>query len=323
MKDLRPADPGLFFTKNDPEDPRLGERAHPAPSDGDFHLLGWADDEGIRLNGGRPGAAEAPDRIRKFLYKMTPPAAAAIRLIDWGNLSSSGPLPQRHLRARELAGEALGKGFVLSLGGGHDYGFPDAAAFCTRTLATNERPLVVNFDAHLDVRPADGPPHSGTPFRRLLEEFGDRVDFFEVGLQRHCNSPTHAAWAEQRGARLLWRDSIREQGGCARALARALESFRNRPCWVSLDIDAVSSQAAPGCSQSWETGLSAEETLLSLRFLRAHCRQQGLGVYEVSPPLDQDDRTSKLAALFLYETIFPTTRADVEPFARSLKEMAR
>ena len=37
-----------------------------------FCILGYPDDEGIKLNGGRTGAALAPTAIRQFLYKMTP-----------------------------------------------------------------------------------------------------------------------------------------------------------------------------------------------------------------------------------------------------------
>lgn len=316
MKELRPTDAGLYFTKNDPDDQRLGEtsRAGDSASKARFHLVGWADDDGIRLNGGRPGAAEAPARIRKYLYKMTPPLKVASPLIaDWGDLApatkgdlidGASELAKRHETARAVSRELLGKGTLFTLGGGHDYGFPDAAAFCAHTIAQGSRPVVLNFDAHLDVRPAANGFHSGTPFRRLLEEFGSKVDFVEVGLQRQCNSPVHAEWARSQGATLLWADALREQGGCTPAVSRALAAFRGRPLWVSLDIDAVTSSAAPGCSQSWETGLPAADVLQTLRFLRASMVFAGMGIYEVSPPLDHDDRTSKLAALCVYEMIF-------------------
>ena len=37
-------------------------------------LVGFPSDEGVQRNGGRAGAAEAPDEIRKQLYGLTPSA---------------------------------------------------------------------------------------------------------------------------------------------------------------------------------------------------------------------------------------------------------
>src|SRR6516162_11827277 len=35
-------------------------------------ILGFPQDEGVRRNHGRPGAAQAPDEIRSRLYRLTP-----------------------------------------------------------------------------------------------------------------------------------------------------------------------------------------------------------------------------------------------------------
>jgi hypothetical protein len=62
----------------------------------------------------------------------------------------------------------------------------------------------------------------------------------------------------------------------------------------------------PGCSQSWTTGLFTKDFMTSLSWLIANFDVRGLGIYEVSPPLDQDNRTSKLAALIAHKFIFST-----------------
>jgi formiminoglutamase len=294
----------LFFKKNDPADPRLGERARtvdprdltaPAPV-----LWGAPDDEGIRLNGGRPGAALAPNEIRRAFYKMTPPPRGPFpaEIFDVGNLSLSGSLADRHERARALSEELHRKShFTLSLGGGHDYGFPDAAGFVE--VYQNQKPLVINFDAHLDVRPVDKGPHSGTPFRRLLEGFPKKFEFWELGLQPQCNSRAHADWAEAQDTHLVFLEDLR---------ARAPEILwpetdAKRPCFISLDLDVFSSKEAPGCSASYATGLLVEDFLIWLEFLMTSFNVRGIGFYEVSPPLDSDNRTSKLAALILFHAL--------------------
>lgn len=311
---LTPTETSLFFTRQDPEDPRLGDFASASATDSSpsVQIFGWPDDEGIRLNGGRPGAAEAPDRIRRFLYKMTPSLTKDIpvQLWDRGNLAPSGrDLARRHEEARQLTAEAFRRGDrVLSFGGGHDYGFPDAAGFLDAFIRENVRPIVVNFDAHLDVRPVKDSFHSGTPFRRLLTSFPDQFDFIEIGLQPQCNSRFHAAWAKSQGAQLWMADDVRDEADFLSHLLTWVTRRLGQPLFISLDIDVIQSADAPGCSQSWALGLTPPAVQKIIDLFMDHLPTKGLGIYEVSPPLDHDDRTTKLAALFAHQFIFHDSR---------------
>src|SRR5438309_3423471 len=61
-----------------PDDPRLGEITEfwqggdVALAPGRAVLIGFPQDQGVRRNGGRIGAAEAPKEIRRWLYRLTP-----------------------------------------------------------------------------------------------------------------------------------------------------------------------------------------------------------------------------------------------------------
>lgn len=313
-----PTDPKLFFTRNDVSDPRLGEwvkpltlengeglAQHATPS---WTLLGYPDDEGIAMNGGRPGAKEAPHFIRTYFYKMTPSLLnpKVQNFLDLGNVPTELPLAERHERGREIIRAALTQGHrTLSLGGGHDYGYADGAGFIDYCLSQNQRPVVINFDAHLDVRPTDKGFHSGTPFNRLLTQYEGKFDFIEVGLQNQCNSLAHLNWAKSKGAQILLYQDLQEVG-LLRGLESLVQSFKGRPCLLSVDIDAFTSSEAPGCSQSWTTGIGVREFLPALKMLQSQMDVRSLAIYEVSPPLDHDHRTSKLAALILHHTVFNT-----------------
>ena len=76
--------------------------------------------------------------------------------------------------------------------------------------------------------------------------------------------------------------------------------LKPRPTYLSVDIDGFSNAYAMGCSQSWSTGFSPQGFFPLLQVLMSNLDVQVLGIYEVSPPLDLDDRTSKLAAQILY-----------------------
>src|SRR5439155_21579169 len=85
---LEPVSPPQGLLRR-PDDPRLSEIIefwqgdHAALAPGRAVLIGFPQDEGVRRNGGRTGAAEAPDEIRRWLYRLTPwDCQANIQLTD-------------------------------------------------------------------------------------------------------------------------------------------------------------------------------------------------------------------------------------------------
>lgn len=296
----------VFFQRGDTDDPRLGELvAQQEPSAPAIGIIGYPDDEGIRRNGGRAGSAEAPHAIRRVLYKMTPTKTKP-QFWDHGDLVVENSLEDRHKTARANAHSLLKKGHrLLSFGGGHDYGFADGAAFLDWARDHKLKPVVINFDAHLDVRPLDRGLTSGTPFFRLLNEFKE-FDFVEVGIQGQCNSNKHLEWVKNQGAQIL---SLEEAWASGKSLTDFLVDrlqdvfIKRRPAFVSVDIDAFAWPYAIGASQSWPTGLEPREFFPALDFILHRLDVRSLGIYEVSPPLEFDQGTSKLAALIAHKFI--------------------
>lgn len=310
MNLFTPASPDVFFKRGDPEDPRLGEIVLGSePVSPSIGILGYPDDEGIRRNGGRAGAGQGPHQIRRVLYKMTP-AKTALSFWDHGDLEIDGTLEDRHEKAKMEGLRLLQKGHrLLSFGGGHDYGYCDGWAFLTWAQTQKERPLIINFDAHMDVRPLDRGITSGTPFYRLLTEFEKAAvgfDFVEIGIQPQCNSLNHIKWATDRGVKIIY---LEEFLASTKTLVEYITTelgdklVKKRPTFLSVDIDAFSWPYAIGSSQSWPLGLEPIQFFPLLNFLLNRLNVKNLGIYEVSPPLEIDNGTSKLAALIAHRFI--------------------
>ncbi|MCB0407315.1 MAG: formimidoylglutamase [Bdellovibrionales bacterium] len=314
MSSLIETSPHLYFSKNDPFDIRLGDLVQ-APKTSTHPLIsicGYPDDEGIKNNGGRSGAHGGPDAIRNRFYRMTPPLENPHhfpQLKDIGNLNIGGfHLLERHEEISQLAFRALNQNsFWVGLGGGHDYGFPDGDAFLKKFGSKTKKPIIINFDAHLDVRPLKNGQviTSGTPFYRLLEKYPDQFHFVEIGIQPFCNSPQHFQWFKDHGGFCMTRPEILESPKTMKDFV--LEKLKEwhlltpkTPCYLSVDIDAFSTSFAIGCSQSWPSGLTPKEFFPCFKELCNIFSVCSLGVYEVSPELDQDDQTAKLAAEILY-----------------------
>ncbi|MBY0314826.1 MAG: formimidoylglutamase [Bdellovibrionales bacterium] len=306
MSQFEPCSTDLFFKSTKEGDKRLGEFVSPRRAPDSCIIAGYPDDEGIKLNGGRLGAALAPDLIRKHFYKMTPSpwASNAKSFFDLGNLKLNSPLEARHEAVKAVSYSHMEKGHRwIGLGGGNDYAYAEGAGFLRAQRNSKHRPLVINFDAHLDVRPTTQGLSSGTPFYRLLSdtELGE-FDFVEMGIQAHCNSPTHYEWAKSKGAKILTLEELNFKNNFVQTSLDTLAPLllSPRPTYLSLDMDSFSSAYAPGCSASYATGFIPHEFLTLFQILNQRLDVRCLGIFEVSPPLDIDERTAKLAAQVLH-----------------------
>jgi formiminoglutamase len=317
MSGFQAVNPSLLFSRRDPQDPRLGEivqavspvhtldeLSHVLPSRSAFVIGGYPDDEGIQINGGRKGAKDGPDAIRKFLYKMTPELASQAQptLLDIGNLVMNAPLAQRHETGREFAHHTLKAGHRwFALGGGHDFAYSDTTAFASAFT----KPLIINFDAHLDVRPTDRGLSSGTGFYRLLEAFPE-IDLIAIGIQKQCNSTAHLQWLKSKKGRVIFLEDLLSAKNAILPILDVAGDLLTlqRPTFLSVDMDVFDSSYAPGCSQSWPIGLQPGPFMHLLTELLRRLDVRGVGIYEVSPPLDVDDHTAKLAALILHQIIY-------------------
>jgi formiminoglutamase len=265
-------------------------------------ILGYPDDEGIEINGGRKGAALGPDQIRRWLYRMTPHPKRQLKgFTDLGNLPPQTSLDLRHEEGRKIVFEHLRQEHhVLALGGGNDYAYADGMAFLDSFQ--DQRPIIINVDAHLDVRETDKGLSSGTPFYRLLES-GVKFDFIELGIQSQCNSVKHWNYVEQKGGRILSFDELIDSGlslteFTVRALGDAL--LRRRPAFLAIDMDAFSWPYAVGTSAAWPLGLDPSDFYSCLQMFLKRLDVKVMGLYEVSPPLDQGGGTARLAAQFAH-----------------------
>lgn len=288
------------------DDPRLGQliggldRLDAA----DIVIFGVPTDEGIRRNGGRPGAAEAPDKIREYLAKLTPFAGPShkkqlsdLRIVDLGNVPG-GELEDMHELARAITSALIDKGkFVIALGGGHDVTYPLVKGYSV----ANPSPSLVNIDAHLDVRPRkEGKHHSGSSFRLLIEEGHiEGSQFTEFGIQPNAIAESHYNWLISQSASVrFFNDLFNPVKDFASLLASQGEH-----CYVSFDVDAIHAGAAPGVSAPAPVGLSADDALKMCYAAGSSTKVGMIDFVEVSPKYDVDDRTSRLVARMIAQTM--------------------
>ncbi len=249
-------------------------------------LIGLADDLGVKLNNGRPGAARGPQAFRDALAKYgvaEPEGWTWPALFDAGDIvpadgNDGHDLFETHRRVTEATSALLDLDlFPIAIGGGHDLTFPFVRAVAKRFPDLSG----IYFDAHLDVRNTIG---SGMPFRSLIEDCGVR-ELHLHGFRPLVNSREHVEWFTTHGGRL---DSPPGHG------------LPPGNCFASFDLDVLDAAFAPGVSALNPCGWLPPQAEHWMPVLGASPRIRCFDIMELNPAHDPDGRTARLAAhLFL------------------------
>ena len=304
-KTTRP-NPDFFLSRGDKNDPRLGEIVSfdtEHYNAAEIVILGCPQDEGVRRNNGRVGAAAAPDSIRHQFYKLTP-FNIKKRLFDLGDVAIGANLEETHDTHAAVVAQVLRDGKrLIVLGGGNDISFPDGTAMAE--VFGPEWWIGVNIDAHLDVRIADT-RNSGTPYRQLLEG-GHLLPeyFYEVAYQTHFASPVYYNYIRELGVNRISLELLRSH---AEADVELKDQIRQKfighssslNTFFGFDMDAVRSADAPGTSAPSPLGLRAGEFIQLVKYAASLANTKIIEFSEVNPDFDIDNRTSKLVAIGMH-----------------------
>jgi formiminoglutamase len=167
------------------------------------------------------------------------------------------------------------------------------------------RPVaILNFDAHLDVRPhPPGHGHSGSPFRQALDHPTHPLPghrYLCLGAQPASISREHLHFVRERGGRVHWAPEVAHS--LERVFRRECERLRTDSCslYVTLDADVVRAADVPGVSAPNPLGLGAAEVVACARLAGATPAVASFDVVEINPTLDRDGQSARWAALAVW-----------------------
>ncbi len=263
-----------------------------------FGIIGFKCDEGVRRNGGRIGAAAAPDEIRKQLSKL--PYHMEAEIVDAGDVVCEDKELEK---AQSELGHYLNKLFAHSyipiiIGGGHEtlYGhYLGVRQF----IGANKSLGIINIDAHFDLR-TDDTPSSGTMFRQILSE-DENAGYLCLGIQKFGNTKQLFAEASKYNCKYVSEEEITQYD----RTFQAIDEFSSQYDYViaTLCTDSISSSVAPGVSAPSPVGLDPRVVRTILRYIIEKDNTLSFDLSEVNPLFDIDDQTSKLGAYLLAEVM--------------------
>lgn len=268
-----------------------------------FCLLGFACDEGVRRNKGRVGASEAPGAIRKSLASLAWNSKSD--LYDLGDVTcKDGDLEAAQRDLGNCVKTLLAKNYTpLVLGGGHETAWGHFQGF---TKEQKESLLIINFDAHYDMRPMNEKKEgsSGTPFLQIAESCKKEklpFNYLCIGIQGLSNTASLFKTAEQHDVKTIFADTLHNDGIISSLDVLSQELAKYDHIYLSVCMDVFAQAYAPGVSAPQALGLTPWQVLPLLRKIIRSKNILSADFVELCPAFDRDAQTARLLSALLME----------------------
>ena len=246
----------------------------------------------------RPGTRFGPGRIREASYGIEEfsyhslATLADKRFFDLGDVAVVfGDAKETLSRAEQVARKIVQDGKIpFMLGGEHLVTLPCVKAAYEKY---GNDLLLIQFDAHADLREDYlGNPLSHAAVMRRCLDFLPAGNLYQFGI-RSGTAEEYKLGSEQ--CHLFPHEVLRP-------LKQVIGEFRDRPLYITIDIDVVDPAFAPGTGTPEPGGITSREMIDAVIALKGQ-NVVGFDIVEVAPGLDQTDRTVVLGAKLLREAI--------------------
>jgi agmatinase len=247
----------------------------------------------------RPGARFGPKAIREASVQLAELLAypdgidpfKTLAVIDYGDCEldygfHSNVVSQIEAHAKTILDSGTE---MLTFGGDHFITYP-----LLRAHAEKFGPIaLVHFDAHTDTWPdEDGRLDHGTMFSRAIkEDLIDTKHSIQVGIRTH-NSNT-------KGVTILDSPWV-HKNGVDKVIKKIIEVVKDRPTYLTFDIDGLDPAYAPGTGTPVAGGLTSAQALAIIRGLDG-LNFIGADVVEVAPAYDHSEITAIAAATIAHD----------------------
>jgi len=258
----------------------------------------------------RVGARYGPQHIRNFSVLLRPyNPDQEINIfeycsgVDYGDLDViPGNIHRTYENIVEGLSPIIKKRIVpIILGGDHSITLGNLRAFYKEYGPV----ALIHFDSHSDTWDhyyGEKYMH-GTPFRRAVEEgLLDVKHSIQIGMRGPLYSPDDINDARKLGFEVLTMKDIRKLGENQIIHCIQQRVGKNRPVFVSFDIDFVDPSYAPGTGTPEVGGPTSYEALEFIRSLKG-LNIVGFDLVEVLPDYDFGDITAAVASSVVFEMI--------------------
>jgi len=306
MKLWRPTSPDIWQGRDDSAEAsnalRLFQTVQQTdrfvPKQSGIALIGFECDAGVKRNHGRPGALQAPDVLRKALANMASQEGHA-RITDMGTITVEDDELEAAQRALSDAVQTCQQSGMRTLvfGGGHETAWAHGRGVLD--AFAKERVVIINLDAHLDLRIAEHAT-SGTPFRQLAQYCEAQQREFQYacfGVSRAAN--TQALWDEAARLNVTLVEDLDFRRAALPTLEKVLAQAER--VYLTIDLDVLPAGEMPSVSAPAALGVPALDLLPVIGEICRSGKLQAVDLVEFNPTYDRDGQGARLAARLAWQ----------------------
>ncbi|MBO4306851.1 MAG: formimidoylglutamase [Bacteroidales bacterium] len=269
----------------------LGAAASIYQNDGNFPdldnvvlaIVGICDGSGSKANA---GCADAPDEIRRYLYRLALPVDDC-RFVDLGNLLPGNTPEDTQFAVSEVLYKLLEKNItVIILGGSQHLTFCNYKAYEVLGRVVN----IASVDSMFDLGNDATPLNSRNWISHIVAQQPNYLfNMSNIGYQTYFNGSQLVKLMDE-----LNFDAYR-LGAIQADMVRAETLVRSADI-VSVDINSVRLSDAPGQAEGSPHGFYGEELCRLARFAGVSDKLSSIGFYEYNPLFDRRGQTAHLIA---------------------------
>ncbi len=244
-------------------------------------------------NSDNQGCENAPDEIRKKLYRLQIPTKR-INIIDLGNLKKGKNIKDTYCGLRDVLAYVLKNNTIpILMGGSQDLTYPNFLAYEILEQKVN----IVAVDSRFDLGNSEEEFNSRSYLSKIiLEKSSHLFNFSNIGYQTYFINQSEIELMDK-----LFFDVFRL--GKVRENIRETEPIIRDADMLTFDIGAIKQSDAPGNSHPSPNGIYSHEACQIGRYAGMSDRLTSFGLFEVNPQKDNDAQTSHLAAQIIWHFI--------------------
>jgi len=263
-------------------------------------LLGFASDIGVQRNGGRIGASKGPEHFRSSIGSLCWHGGTD-GFVDAGNIiPENEDLETGHAELGKAVHHILEtENTPFVIGGGHETAFGHFLGISSFLKQHNPKAKlgILNIDAHFDLRPHKGIPHSGSPFLQA-HEHAEQIDldlkYFVYGINQDNNTKSLFNEADELGTEFCLNTEVFNDE--KKSLEKVQEFIDGRDfIYLTICLDVFEAAIAPGVSAPAWNGLNLNHALNIIRLLKNSGKIISADICELNPTFDANGQTAKTA----------------------------
>ncbi|MCK4288013.1 MAG: formimidoylglutamase [Bacteroidales bacterium] len=236
------------------------------------------------------GCANAPDNIRKKLYKLFE-GGNKTKIADLGNIKKGNTINDTYFAVTSVVSELLKNDIIpVLIGGSHDLTYANYQAYESLEQVIN----IVAVDSVFDLGKSEEDFNSQSYLSKIiLHQPNYLFNYTNIGYQTYLIDQEAIGLMKN-----LFFDIYRL--GNVRANIEEVEPIVRNADLVTFDISAIRQSDAPANGNASPNGFYGEEVCQIARYAGMSDKLTSIGFYEVNPKLDRQEQTLHLVAQMIW-----------------------